>query len=213
MLRLLLWRARLPVAALLVGCACAVVVGAVRPAPPATAPVLVLDRDVAAGERLTPADVRLAHVPVELVPTGSVRSTDDLPDATLAVPAPPGLPVVAGLFTPSSVHGPPGTVVVPVRFADPDVAAMLTPGTVVDVLASGDGLGGGEGAGRVVARGALVLAGPADDAADGGGTDALGGGLLGGDADEAPPLVLLAVSPGESVTLAGSSGISAVFVE
>lgn len=212
-LRLLLWRARLPVAALLVGCACALVVEAVRPTPPATAPVLVVGHDVAAGERLTSRDVRLVRVPVDLVPTGSVRSVDDLPDATLAVPAPPGLPVVAGLFTPTSVHGPPGTVVVPVRFADPDVAAMLTPGTVVDVLASGDGLGGDEGAGRVVARRALVLAGPGDGAVDGGTTDPLGGGLLGGRVDEAPPLVLLAVSAEESVTLAGSSGISAVFVE
>lgn len=213
--RLLLWRARIPVAALLLGCACALVVSAVRPAPPPTAPVLVLDRAVAAGEHLAATDVRTVRLPLGLVPDGSLRGADELPDATLAVPGTAGLPVVPGLFTRASVHGPPGTVVAPVRFADPGVAAMLTPGVVVDVLGGADHLDATPGAGRVLARGALVLAGPADaDGAGASGADTLGGGLLGGGADAArSPLVLLAVSPEESVALSGSSGLSAVFVE
>ncbi|KGM00474.1 hypothetical protein Q760_08495 [Cellulomonas cellasea DSM 20118] len=214
--RLWLWRARVPVAALLVGCACAAVVSAVRPIPPPTSPVLVLDRALAAGERLTPDDVRTVRLPVDLVPEGSLRAAEELPEETLAVPATPGLPVVPSLFTQASVHGPPGTVVAPVRFADPGVAAMLTPGVVVDVLAGGDDLGGTLGAGRVVARGALVLAGLGDaDAGGSGVADSLGGGLLGGGGGgaEPSPLVLLAVTPEESVALTGSSGLSAVFVE
>ncbi|WP_258724100.1 SAF domain-containing protein [Cellulomonas sp. NS3] len=214
--RLLLWRARFPVAALLLGCACAVVVSAVRPAPPPTAPVLVLDRALAAGEHVAPDDVRTVRLPVDLVPDGSLHVADELPDATLAVPGIPGLPVVPSLFTQASVHGPPGTVVAPVRFADPGVAAMLTPGVVVDVLGGADDLDGTPGAGRVLARGALVLAGPADaDAGGSSGTEPLGGGLLGGGGGDAEhsPLVLLAVTPEESVALTGSSGLSAVFVE
>ncbi|MGW6131991.1 SAF domain-containing protein [Cellulomonas sp. NPDC055163] len=213
--RLLLWRARFPVAAVLLGCACAVVVSAVRPVPPPTAPVLVLDRAIAAGERLAPDDVRTVRLPVDLVPDASLGAAGELPDATLAVPGTPGLPVVPSLFTQASVHGPPGTVVAPVRLADPGVAAMLTPGVVVDVV-GGDDLDGTPGTGRVLARAALVLAGPA--ATDGGGSsgaEPFGGGLLGGgggDTDRSP-LVLLAVSPEESVALSGSSGLSAVFVE
>jgi pilus assembly protein CpaB len=215
-LRLLLWRARVPLVAVLVGCACAVVVSALRPAPPARSPVLLLDRTATAGERLSPDDVRVARVPLDLVPEGSLRDVADLPDSTLAVPVLPGLPVVAGLFTQASAHGPPGTVVAPVRFADPGVAAMLTPGTVVDVLASGDGFGGTDATGRVVARGALVLAGPggAADPAPSAAGSGLGGGLLGGGAAEAESaLVLLAVTAEEAVALAGASVLSAVFVE
>lgn len=212
--RLLLWRARFPVAALLLGCACAVVVSALRPAPPPTAPVLVLDRPLGAGERLTPDDVRTVRLPVELVPDGSLRTTDELPGTTLAVPATPGLPVVPGLFTAASVHGPPGTVVAPVRFADPGVAAMLTPGVVVDVLADEEDLGS-LGTGRVVARRALVLAGPDGSGSGTSKAEGLGGGLLGGSGanSDRAPLVLLAVSPEESVALTGSSGLAAVFVE
>lgn len=213
--RLWLWRARVPVAAVLVGCACAAVVSAVRPTPPPTSPVLVLDRALAAGERLTPDDVRTVRLPVDLVPEGSLRVADELPAETLAVPGTPGLPVVPSLFTRATVHGPPGTVVAPVRFADPGVAAMLTPGVVVDVLAGGDDLGGTLGTGRVVAQGALVLAGPGDTDAGGAGVaDPLGGGLLGGGGGAEPsPLVLLAVTPEEAVTLTGSSGLGVVFVE
>ncbi|WP_412868881.1 SAF domain-containing protein [Cellulomonas sp. 179-A 4D5 NHS] len=188
---------------------------ALRPAPPPTAPVLVLDRAVAAGERLAPDDVRTVRLPVDLVPDAGLRAAEELPDATLAVPGTPGLPVVPSLFTQASVHGPPGTVVAPVRFADPGVAAMLTPGVVVDVLGGDDDLDGTTGAG-VLARGALVLAGPTDaDTGGSSGTEPLGGGLLGGGGGEAErsPLVLLAVTPEESVALTGSSGLSAVFVE
>jgi hypothetical protein len=229
-LRLVLWRARLPVAALLIGCACAVVVGQLRPPPTETTPVLVAAHALDAGARVAPGDVRVVRVATGEAPDGAPTDAENLPTEPLVVPVPAGLPLVAGLFAGAVVHGPPGTVVAPVRLADPAVAALLAPGMVIDVLAGGDGLGGPNDTGRVLARRALVLTAPgaasdtdasgegADGSAAGGtGSGPIGGGLLGGDGGEDDPaLVLLAVSPDEGAALAGASGwsgLSAVFVE
>jgi Flp pilus assembly protein CpaB len=120
----------------------------------------------------------------------------------LAVPVPAGLVLVPELLVPVEAVPPAGTVVVPVRFGDAGVAAVLRPGTLVDVVAAG--VHDGEEPARL-ARGATVLPTPAR--AD---TDTAGGGLLGGPApaeDDAP--VLLAVTPDESVRL-GAAGSSRV---
>ena|GEM_PF-212695 len=127
----------------------------------------------------------------------------------LAVAVPAGLPLVAGLLVDDTATGPPGTVVVPVRFADAGVADVLAPGMRVDVVAAA--LHEGDEATRL-ARAAVVLARPGGDADDGGS----GGGLLGGGAtttDSTP--VLLAVDPEESVALSGAAAsrvLSAVIV-
>jgi hypothetical protein len=107
--------------------------------------------------------------------------------------------------------GPPGTVVVPVRFADAGVADVLVPGMRIDVVAAA--LHEGDEATRL-ARSAVVLARPGGEADDGGSRS--GGGLLGGGAtttDSTP--VLLAVDPEESVALSGAAAsrvLSAVIV-
>lgn len=196
-LRVLLWRARLPMTALLLGAACAVVVGELRPPPAPTSPVPVASRALTAGHVLDASDLDVAEMPSGLVPSGAPSSAEPLVGASLAVAVPAGLPIVDGLLAHDLVTGPPGTVVAAVRLADPAVAALLAPGSRVDVLAATD-----DGTtGRPLARGALVVA-SADPA--------------GHEADDSAPPLLLAVAPGEAAALAGagpSALLSAVIVE
>lgn len=218
-LRLLAWRARRPLAALCAGLAALVAVGVLRPADPPTARVPVAARDLALGAVLAAGDVRVAEVPLALLP--AALTDDGAPPASsavealtgrrLAVAVPEGLPLVAGLLVDDAATGPPGTVVVPVRFADAGVAEVLAPGMRVDVVAAA--LHDGDEATRL-AGGAVVLARPGADA-DGAGSGS-GGGLLGGGATatDSPP-VLLAVDPEEAVALSGAAAsrvLSAVIV-
>lgn len=194
--RLLLWRLRLPVAALLAGCACALAVAELRPASEPTARVVVAARDLTLGQPLELSDLATAAVPERLVPAGATGEPGALVGRSTAVDVPRGLTLVDSLIAAPVVAGPPGTVVAPVRFADAAVAALLTPGTRVDVLASDLGTPGASG--TVLARGALVLAPPAEPAPR-------DGGLLdpGGSAPADAP-VLLAVTGDEALALAGS---------
>lgn len=196
-LRVLLWRARLPVTALLLGFACAVVVGELRPAPAVASTVPVASHPLTAGHVLVASDVRLASMPSGLVPSGAPTSAEPLVGAVLAVGVPTGLPIVDGLLVRDLVAGPPGTVVAAVRLADPAVAALLATGTRIDVLAATD-----DGTpGRSLARAALVLAPPVGSGHETG--------------DDSPP-VLLAVAPDEAAALAGAGPaalLSAVIVE
>lgn len=195
--RVLLWRARLPLTALLLGIACVVVVDELRPPPAQTSPVPVASHALPAGHVLVASDLTLAEMPSSLVPSGAPTVAAPLVGAALAVRVPAGLPIVDGLLVHDLVTGPPGTVVAAVRLADPAVAALLATGTHIDVLAATD-----DGStGRSLARGALVLAPP----------EAAG---RGGDASSPP--VLLAVAPAEAAALAGagpSALLSAVIVE
>jgi Flp pilus assembly protein CpaB len=200
-LRLIAWRARRPLAALCAGLAALVAVDLARPAELPTAHVLVAARDLPLGAELTDDDVRLDAVPVALLPAG-LGAPDDVLGGRLAVPVPAGLPVVPELLVDAATAGPPGTVVVPVRFADAGVAAVLRPGMRVDVVAAAVL----DGADPVrLARDAVVLARPGDSAD--GAADTGGGGLFGGGdaATESAP-VLLAVTPEESVELGGATG-------
>lgn len=196
-----MWRLRLPLAALLVGAAAAVTVAQLRPAPAATTEVVVAARSLPAGTALTARDLRASPHLSGSAPAGPALSADDLIGRTLAVSVPAGLPLVAGVVAPEAVAGPPGTVVAPVRFADDGVAALLTPGSRVDVLAAASD--GADQGGRYLARSALVLAAPADapDAAVGSGPLALGADPGG----QATPPVLLAVSPDDAAALAGAA--------
>jgi Flp pilus assembly protein CpaB len=201
---MLLWRWRFAVGATFLGLAAACTVQSLRPADPPTAPVLVTAHALAAGTTLTSTDVRLVRWPVEVVPDGALTDPGSAVDASTAVPLTAGTPVLPGLLADDGVRGPPGTVVATVRFADPAVARLLTPGMRVDVLAAtAEG-----GPGGVVATRALVLpVAQQTDAAEG----ALG---LGSSGDDSVP-VLLAVTPDEAPTLAGAAAsalLSAVVV-
>jgi Flp pilus assembly protein CpaB len=196
--RAALWRARFVVVALCLGVAAASTLDALRPAPPVTVPVVVASHDVDAGTPLTAADVEVRRLPSDLAPDRSFRRTSDVVGSPTAVPIGAGLPVAPGLLVGDDVHGPPGTVVTAVRFADPAVAGLLRPGMRVDVVAATP-----EGTvdGTVAVR-ALVLPLPAAGPDPGGGAGLLGGST--GSAVEQPP-VLLAVSSDEATALAGAA--------
>ncbi len=233
-LRVVAWRTRRPVAALCAGLAVLLAVELLRAPDPPTVEVAVAARDLAADRTLTGGDVTRRVVPAALVPAGLVPAehatagegadpVEDLLGRRLAVDVPAGLPVVPELLVDDDTAAPPGTVVVPVRFADTGVAAVLRAGMRVDVVASG--LHDGAGPERV-ARDALVLGAPGigspdedgDDGGDAGSGGGSGGGLLGGGGtgggaagagdDDVP--VLLAVTPEESIALGGASGSRAL---
>ncbi|WP_433035733.1 SAF domain-containing protein [Actinomycetospora sp. CA-053990] len=130
---------------------------------PAGTPVLVAARDLAPGVALGPADVAVRLLPGELVPAGAfaepgavagrqvvggVRAGEPLTDVRLLGPvaavAAAGVPDAAG---------------VPVRLADAGVAALLAPGTRVDLVAAGaDDAGAVAADPALLAPGAVVLA-------------------------------------------------------
>jgi pilus assembly protein CpaB len=130
---------------------------------PAGTPVLVAARDLAPGVALAPADVVVRLLPGELVPAGAfvepgavagrqvvggVRAGEALTDVRLLGPV--AAVAAAGV---SDAAG------VPVRLADAGVAALLTPGTRVDLVAAGaDGAEEVPAEPAVLAPGAVVLA-------------------------------------------------------
>ncbi|MEU1388484.1 MULTISPECIES: RcpC/CpaB family pilus assembly protein [unclassified Nonomuraea] len=101
---------------------------------PAAGPeVLVAARDLAPGP-LRPGDLR--PVPLVHPPDGAVRSYPA--GRYLAGPMRRGEPLTdARLLHP--VPLPPGTVAAPVRIADPDAVALISPGSTVGVLAAWEG--------------------------------------------------------------------------
>lgn len=176
------------------GLAAAAVAAALQvlaPDPPPGAPALVVTRDLAAGAVLAPGDLRATRVPAEGLPDGAVTQATG---QVLAAGARAGEVLTdARLVGPGLLAGqPPGLVGAPVRVADPAAAALVTPGTRVDVLLAAPGRRTAE----VVVRAATVLAGPAAATS--------GGDLLGGSPD-AGGLLVLAVSAADAQSLAGAA--------
>jgi pilus assembly protein CpaB len=118
--------------------AVAALVLAVRPAEPgAVVPVLVAAADLPAGARLAPDDLAVRSWPAELAPAGALR---ELPadGRALVGAARAGEPITDARLAGADRATEPGTAVVPVRLADPGVAAVLAPGSRVDVVAPGE---------------------------------------------------------------------------
>jgi Flp pilus assembly protein CpaB len=135
-----------PRRALALACLLAAVVAALhRPAAvgatgqPPSVPVLVAARDLAAGAALTSANLRLAAVPVDLVPAGAIGSLRAITGRVAAGPLRRGEPLTdARLVGRGLAAGlsPPESVAVPVRLADGQTAALVRPGDAVDLLAT-----------------------------------------------------------------------------
>jgi len=115
---------------------------AVRPPPQArgepTVPMLVAARDLAPGASLRRADVRVVQAPESLCPTGALTAAEQAAGRVLAGAASRGEPVtrtrLVGRENSRLATGDPNAVAVPVRLADPEVAALLMPGAHVDVV-------------------------------------------------------------------------------
>lgn len=114
-------------------------VQAASPAPPPTTRVWVAARAVEGGALVTEDVLEPRDVPPAMVPDEAVTDPAEVVGRPLAAPVTRGEPM-----TRSRVVGPglsaayPGSVVVPVRFADAEVVDLLRTGDRVDVVAAPD---------------------------------------------------------------------------
>lgn len=120
--------------------------------------VVVAARDLTPGTVLEASEVALRALPAQLVPDGTARTPTAVLGRTLAAPVRRGEPLTDVRLTGSelarTVTPNPDTVSVPLRLADPAVAALLHPGATVDVVTIGER----RDEPVVLARGARVLA-------------------------------------------------------
>ncbi len=158
---------RRPLAAVLAAVAVASGVQAATEPPPRTVPVLTAATDLPAGTTLDDGDlVRTEFAPAS-VPSGVVGAAVG---RTLASPLADGEPVTeVRLVGRDLATSDPSRVAVPVRLPDPAMAALLSPGDRIDLVAT-DPQGSGT---DVVAADAVVLAVPPADPATAGATGAL----------------------------------------
>ncbi|GAA0924711.1 SAF domain-containing protein [Pseudonocardia zijingensis] len=130
---------------------------AVAPGPDrAGVPVVVAAVDVVAGATLAPHHLAVRHWPAELVPGGALPDQAGAEGRVLVGAARAGEPITdTRLAGPTAALGaPPGSAAVPVRLADAGAAALLVPGSTVDVVT----LGAASDDPIVLAVGASVLA-------------------------------------------------------
>lgn len=104
-------------------------------------PVVVAARDLGSGTALTAGDVTVATWPAALVPAGALRAPEQAGGRILAGAARSGEPLtdvrLAGPESAARLTGRTDAAAVPVRLPDPDVAALLVPGSRVDVVTPG----------------------------------------------------------------------------
>lgn len=146
-----------------------------------TSPVVVTARDVATGTTLRAADVTLARLPPDALPTGALTTTDAAVGAMLAGSARAGEPltdarlVSGGVLTvtdaatgsradvttdhPDDVTSSDDTATVPIRLSDVAITGLLRPGTRIDVITADDT----SDEGRVLASDATVVTVTAPD--------------------------------------------------
>ena len=119
-------------------------------------PVVVAAVDVAAGSTLAPTDLTVRRWPAELVPGGALPDPAGAEGRVLVGAARAGEPITdTRLAGPTAALGAPaGAAAVPVRLADSGAAALLVPGSTVDVVT----VGGESGEPVVLATAAAVLA-------------------------------------------------------
>lgn len=132
------WRRRLALrrgaAAVLVAVA---LVLAVVPEPGSTSrPVVVAAADLASGSVPAAADLVVRPFPPDLVPAGALADPAAGAGRVLVGAVRAGEPLTDARLTGAGPL-PGGGAAVPVRLADPDVAALLRPGSRVDVVTSG----------------------------------------------------------------------------
>ncbi|QIK84252.1 SAF domain-containing protein [Sanguibacter sp. HDW7] len=207
--RVLAWRGRHVLVSLALGVLAAAVVTAASPPPPPQRAVVVLAHDVVAGEPLEASDLTSTTAPVDGAQPCALTTPGDAVGASPAVDLTRGTHLCPELLVRGTADLPPGTAAVPVRLADPRVAALLLAGTRVDVVvpSTPDPTGDTAAAeGRVLTHDALVLPAPAATEDE--------GGLLGG-TTAAEPVVLLAVRVKDAPVVAASAvsgGLAVVLV-
>lgn len=131
---------------------------ALAPGKGSAVTVVVATQDLAPGTVLQATEVTVREVPTQVVPDGAARTPDAVLGRTLAAPVRRGEPLtdvrLTGPALARTVSAQPDAVSVPLRLADPDVAALLHPGAAVDVVTVGER----QDEPVVLARSARVLA-------------------------------------------------------
>lgn len=171
---------------------------ALAPAPAEPrADVVVATRDLAAGDALAPTDVALRPWPREATPSGvlgdAARAVGRVPVGGVRAGEPLTDVRLLGPEAATSAAGRADAAGVPLRLADPGVAAVLRPGARVDVIAAGD-------AGSLPRAGPVARSGP-----PGGGARAGAGGAVEAETDgvvAAGAVVLAVLAPPERSTAA-----------
>jgi pilus assembly protein CpaB len=152
--------------------------------------VVVAARDLAAGTVLGASEVTLRALPEQVIPDGAARVPAAVLGRTLAAPVRRSEPLtdvrLTGPDLTRAISTKPDTVSVPLRLADPGVAALLRPGATVDVVTVGER----QNEPVVLARAARVLA-------------VLEAGARGGEHDGR--LVLVALDPVAATRVAAAS--------
>ena len=147
------------IAALLVGAATLAGLRTLAPPPPETVEVVVARRDLAAGTRLTRADVITTAFPADVAPADP---SDDPVGRVLAGPVGRGEVLTGVRMVGPALAGAQshlaGQTVLPVRLPDAGMASLLRPGDVVDLYATDPGTGSA----RLLATDVDVLAAPRD---------------------------------------------------
>lgn len=117
--------------------AAAALVLAVLPDPGGvTVPVVVAATDLASGATVPASGLAVREFPPELVPAGALADPAGAAGRVLVGAARAGEPLTDTRLTGAGPL-PGGEAAVPVRLADPDVAALLRPGSRVDVVTPG----------------------------------------------------------------------------
>ena len=127
-------RHRRGLAALSAAVAVIAVIGAVRPDPVATTPIVVATRDMPAGSTPGPSDVAVVDMPTALRPAGVLRAARQARGVALTGPIRRGEPLTDVRVTRTGTAADSRAVALPARFADADAVAVLRPGDRIDVL-------------------------------------------------------------------------------
>ena len=151
------------------------VVAALRPDPGGVPhDVVVAVRDLSPGIELTPDDVALVQRPAAGLPDGAVTTLEAVLGTTLAGPSRRGEVLTDARVLGSRLTGLSAGAnarMVPVHLADAEMAELLRPGDVVDVLGTPTAGSAGASGPRVVASAAIVVLVSAKPAS--GGDDAI----------------------------------------
>ena len=135
--RFLLRRRRF-LAGALVAAATGITVQAMLPADTSTIPVAAAVSDLPAGHVIDPRDLRIVGLPPDAVPPGAFSDAGTADGRQLAVPLRGGGIVSETVLVGDALlaGSPAGTAALPLRPADPGTARLLSPGTLVDVVAA-----------------------------------------------------------------------------
>lgn len=102
-----------------------------------TVPVVVARQTLQPGANLAAGDLRIARYPADLVPDSAVTDPQDVVGRSLTAPLAAGAPVTSlGLLGSESLGADAGQVLMPLRMADAEAAALLRPGNRISVFAT-----------------------------------------------------------------------------